>query len=313
MTGGTKEVVSGEEGGFDLGDRCEGDRSLGTVGIVQEENDVSAGAVSESKEGEQVGPSLLPLGVGGEANLNSDGPIVYGPCAFGSSEDIDSAVFSEEEGREDNSLGLSNSNQVAQVQHIGVGGLVVVSFEDQALKIGEEEGVEVSNPTLHQMLETCIQKENTRKMKEKLQKAQSNLVGKPTCLKLVEALKSGRGRNKHKGGNQQKQAGNQAVEISTVRPECSRPTTTVEPGGLVAQNCVSGAQILLNNDEQEGSEGNSRESARLELEARKILDIQQGLGINCKTDEKEVVQKLIQMEVRDQQEIADWEQSKGYP
>jgi hypothetical protein len=51
----------------------------------------------------------------------------------------------------------------------------------------------------------------------------------------------------------------------------------------------------------------------LELEARKILDIQQGLGINCKTDEKEVVQKLIQMEVRDQQEIADWEQSKGYP
>jgi hypothetical protein len=315
MTGGTKEVVSGEKDGLELCDRCEGDRAAGTVDIVHEDNDVSSGAELESKEGEDVGPSLQLLGVGAEVNLNSDGPIVNGPASFGSSEDIEAAEFSDEEVREGNELGPSNSSQEAQVQHIGVGGLVVVSFEDQCLKTGEEEGVEISNPTLHQMLEKCIQKENTRKMKEKLQKAQSNLVGNPTCLKLVEALKGGRGKNKNKGGIQKKQVGNQAVEdpVVNINSECSRQNTIVEPGGIGAQNCVSGALILLNNEDQEGSVGNTRESVRLELEARKILDIQQGLGINCRAEEKEVVQNLIHMEVRDQQEIADWEQSNGYP
>jgi hypothetical protein len=318
LTSGTKELVLVEKEVVEACDRSEGVRSASTVDKGKGENDVSLGDEGESKDEENVGPMVQKDDVGsvGVSNSQLNGLSAIGPTQLEPSEDIESADFFEGvDSKSELEVGLSNNSQVGQVQHFGVAGLVVVTHEDESKNDGEEEGVEISNPTLNQMLESCIQKENKRKLKEKLQKAQSNLVGKPTCLKLVEALKGGRGvdrkKKKKKEDAQLVSGANQEVEDSVDNTQ-SENLDLIMSGGIPVHNLGSGLAILLNSENQEVSETNVREFMRKEIEARKILDIQEGLGINCTVDKKEEVQRLIQMEDRDQQEKADWEENNGF-
>ncbi|MCH81439.1 hypothetical protein A2U01_0002226 [Trifolium medium] len=158
-------------------------------------------------------------------------------------------------------------------------------------------------------------------MKGKLQQAQSNLVGKPTCLKMVEALKGGQGKGhkkkNKKGENQIAKGSSKIVEdsITSTQSENYRPAKVIGSVGIPETNNYSGLDILLSTEDHEGNQSSKefdREALRQELEARKIIDIQQGLGINFRDEEKEEIQRGIQMEVRDQQEKAEWEQSNGY-
>jgi hypothetical protein len=134
-------------------------------------------------------------------------------------------------------------------------------------------------------------------------------------LKLVEALKGGRGvdrkKKKKKEDIQQVRGVNQEVGEFVDNTQSEIPVPVMS-GVIPVHNLVSGLAILLNSENQEASEAIVRESMRKEIEARKILEIQEGLGINCTVDKKEEVQRLIQMEVRDQQEKAVWEENNGF-
>jgi hypothetical protein len=120
-----------------------------------------------------------------------------------------------------------------------------------------------------------------------------------------------RKKKKKKEDTQQVSGANQEVEDSVDNTQ-SENLDLIMSGGIPVHNLGSGLAILLNSENQEVSETNVREFMRKEIEARKILDIQEGLGINCTVDKKEEVQRLIQMEDRDQQEKADWEENNGF-
>jgi hypothetical protein len=144
-------------------DRCEGVRSASIVDKGKGENDVSLGEEGESKVEENVGPlvQLDDVGLEGVGNSQLNGLSTFGPIQLEPSEEIESAeFFGGVESKSELEVGLTLNSQVGQVHHFGVAGLVVVTLEEESKNDGEEEGVEISNPTLNQMLESCIQKEN---------------------------------------------------------------------------------------------------------------------------------------------------------
>jgi hypothetical protein len=147
---------------------------------------------------------------------------------------------------------------------------------------------------------------DSRRSKKKVKKGQGTMTGMPKCLQFVEAVQGGRAgscKNKRqKEGNVSKGGVVRSVE-SISNPGSSQSSNLGNNSACDGGNLLS--QALVDCSDESVSDGG--EANRKLLEARKIVDIQEGLGIRFSGDLNLEARRGMVLEDFDKEKIVDWE------
>jgi hypothetical protein len=218
-------------------------------------------------------------------------PFEVGPNSFGPLEDLSPEVEEELSIR---GGGNSVVAHVNNIQHEGVAGLIVQAQENGSVtKFGNEVGGDVSLPSESE--------EGGRKSKKKSKKVQGPKPGMPKCMQFVEAIQGSKvgGRRKKRQKEEYRDKGNQPED------SISNSEFSISVGSQKSR--VGDGGVLPTNE----SVSNGGAASRDLVEARKIFDIQQGLGFSFSGDPELEVKRGVVMEEKDRAKIEDWEKQKG--
>jgi hypothetical protein len=263
----------------------------------------------------------------GPLNLNSNiegadgegkylGPISIGPNSFGPLSDLnpDVEVGEEVTGGVKVSpvdMGLVKMAQQSGIQNEGVGGLVIqlqanVSVPKQCGEKAKDKEQQVSQYEAGNSVADNTTIEGG-KAKKKMKKGQSALTGMPKCLQFVDAVqggkRGGRKRRKKKEVNQYKgdvAPSDDSISNSDFSSHSSSKSVHSGGGELLPQAGVGGSAEFSSNGEDN----------RKILEARKIIDIQEGLGLVFAGSPITEAQRGVALEDLDRAKIEDWEKKR---
>jgi hypothetical protein len=238
------------------------------------------------------------------------GPISVGPNSFGPlgnlNPDLDvGADTTEGFVLGPKNLGLEVGNQVPGAHHEGIGGVVVqvqAHMSNFNLKVG---GVTVMEKQVAKSDSgnECV---DGRKAKKKGKKCQIGMPpGLPKCLQFADAVQGGKrgGRKRRRKKEELQQKGGfehseDSISNSEFSSHSSSNSYSSGKGVLLPQTGVGGSAE---------SSSNGGEASRKLLEARKIVDIQEGLGFCFSGSPIIEAQRGVLMEDADRIKIDDWE------
>ncbi|WJX93169.1 hypothetical protein P8452_74729 [Trifolium repens] len=238
------------------------------------------------------------------------GPISVGPNSFGPlgnlnpDMDVGADIIEGSVLRPEN-MGLDVGKHVCGAQYEGVGGVVVQLQARTSNSNQKEDGVTVTEKQVAKSDSgnECV---DGRKAKKKGKKGQIGMPpGMPKCLQFVDAVQGGK-----RGGRRRRRKKDELQQKGVVEHSEDSISNSEFSCHSSSNSYVSGKGVLLPQTGVGGSaesSSNGGEASRKLLEARKIVDIQEGLGFCFSGSPIIEAQRGVLMEDADRIKIDDWE------
>jgi hypothetical protein len=308
-----QELMLGFLGNGPESDKWQRDNKEQKVLTSGVEIDVAIGDPTICQKGVEV--EVDNEGVLVDKSIEALGPIEVGPNSFEPLGDLNPEMELEICGGADMSnsqiLGQTAEKQKRCIISEGVAGLVVQDKEIVLAPLINDVGDKlVGKQTSNSVNVNVNSTSDMRRSKKKVKKGQGNMAGMPKCLQFVEAVQGCRagGRRNKKQMNGSVTKGDEGRSVDSISSSGSSHSSNVGnsssgDGGELLPATVVGSSTESTSD---GGEANHKL-----LEARKIIDIQEGLGFGFSGDKNVEAQRGVVMEDFDREKIAVWERRNG--